>query len=57
MAGEVYRLLCGGSDDRGGYFSSGGHDDFWYGHVFRLRIMCRFYMITFIMRSIWVSDR
>lgn len=28
MAGEVYRLLCGGFDDRGGYFSSGGHDDF-----------------------------
>ena len=28
MAGEVYRLLCGGFDDRGGYFYSGGHDDF-----------------------------
>ena len=33
MAGEVYRLLCGGFDDRGGYFYSGGHDDFWYGQV------------------------
>ena len=33
MAGEVYRVLCGGFDDRGGYFYSGGHDDFWYGQV------------------------
>ena len=33
MAGEVYRLLCGGFDDRGGYFSAGDHDAFWYGQV------------------------
>ncbi len=33
MAGEVYRLLCGGFDDRGGHFYSGGHDAFWYGQV------------------------
>ena len=33
MAGEVYRVLCGGFDDRGGYFSAGDHDAFWYGQV------------------------
>ena len=33
MAGEVYRVLCGGFDDRGGCFSAGDHDAFWYGQV------------------------
>ena len=33
MAGEVYRLLCGGFDDCGGYFSASDHDAFWYGQV------------------------
>ena len=41
MAGEVYRLLCGGVDDRGGYFSSGDHDDYLVRTDFRRRIMCR----------------
>ena len=35
-------------------FSSGDHDDFLVRTGFRLRIMCLFYMIKFIMRSIWV---
>ena len=34
------RLLCGGFDDRGGYFSSGDHDVFLVRTGFRLRIMC-----------------
>ena len=33
MAGEVYRVLCGGVDDCGGYFSAGHYDVIWYGQI------------------------
>ena len=33
VVGEVYWLLCGGVDDRSGYFSAGDYDTFWDGQI------------------------